>query len=350
MSATADELLRMSISGEAPASTAEAFSAAKAAGNAAFARGDHEAALTHYAAASAADPSSPVPHANASLCLLRLVRPFDAARAASEALELLAAHPARPGARALSVKALLRRSAAREDLAEHALAAHDLREILALEPGHPEATARLRALRAQGRAVDPPGAATPARPRIVEVSAAPEAAAAASTPAAPAPAALRRPVVANGHGGDAAAAAAAEPPAFPAVRLDAGEVALARPRGSAGFETAWRGLGAARAAARGRYLATTVGAAALKGGLLGESVTSGLVREAADALAAALAEDARLAPAARDVARALATVSRFDMAVMFLSEDETGAVRALFDTLEAATGESTQALRRLYTV
>lgn len=365
MSATADELLRMSITGEPPASTAAAFAAAKAAGNAAFARGDHEAALAHYAAASAADPSSAVPHANSALSLLRLHRPFDAARAASAALDLLAAHPDRPGARPLSIKALLRRAAAREELRELPLAAHDLQEILVLEPGHPEATARLRALRAVAAAGGGAGAlgvgvdlgvgvggggggagarALAPRPRIVEVSAAAPAglAAAASTPRA------------NGYASDApdrSPPPPSPPPALPRPPVEgiAAREALVRPRGSADFERAWRSL-AGRPAQRGRYVATTVGAAALEAGLLGETVTSALIREVSEALVAAVADAAGLAAPAAEVMRALTTVPRFHLAVMFLSNAEKDAVRSLFDAVERRLEQRPHPLRPIYSV
>lgn len=346
----------MSITGEAPPSTSAAFDEAKAAGNASFASGDYEAALAHYAAATAANSSSPIPHSNSALVLLRLSRPFDAVRAASTALELLALHPDRSGSLTLSIKALLRRATARTALNDFALAEHDLREILVLEPGHEEATTKLRELHAAGHISlasgnRSEGPTTSAAPRIVEV-----AEDRSSRPS------VHRPVTAdrvqqgsaipNGHPEKFHVGAASKPltASFDgSIQAMSAREALMRPRGSADFERSWRTL-ACRPVLRGRYIALTVGAEALEGGILGQTITSALIREICEGLVAAMEEEKSVATESVKVLSALSTVPRFDLAIMFLSDAEKTSVRSVFDAVERQGEAASTAVIRKYSV
>jgi tetratricopeptide (TPR) repeat protein len=345
-----DELLRMSLTGSAPASTADTFAAAKAAGNACFSNGDYSGALEHYAIASAADPSSAIPLSNSAMAQLRLNLPVAAAESASTALALLAAHPNRPGTLELSVKTLLRRSTARVQLDMHALAAHDLLEILELQPGHEEATRKLRDLRAQHPGINSDGlsvsnrASDPNRapPRIEELDETGDAEVALEAPTG------RGSLHANGHGtGQVSVAYAPEPSTstpigtFPgpprplhtrsdALRSIMERVSTTTPRDGAAFEAAWRTL-RGQPHLRARYAAVTVGVASLQNGLLGETLTAGMVEEFAAALLVGVQADVALARPAIEFLQALVGLPRFDLTIMFMSTAEKDAVRKLSD-------------------
>jgi hypothetical protein len=352
MAATVDELLRMSITGEAPPSSAAAFEEAKATGNASFGSGDYEGALAHYAAAEAADPSSAVPHTNSSLVLLRLNRPFDAARTASTALALLAAHPDRPGSLALSIKSLLRRATARTLLGEFALAEYDLREILVLEPGHEQATAKLRELRVGGHIYSGNGVegrragSSVSAPRIVEVASGPRGYQESRGTS----------VRANDHPERLHAAAAVEPlthnlrPDVTAtLQAISAREADVKPGGTAEFERAWRTL-AGRPLLRAKYILRTVGSDLLRAGILGQSLTAALVREICDSLVAAVQDDSSLAADCLNLLLALSSVARFEIAIMFLSAEEKASAQALFDLVELRGETACDRMRNLYGV
>jgi Potential Monad-binding region of RPAP3 len=347
MSATEDELLRMSITGESPASSTLTFDREKAQGNECFGRGDYEDALVHYRAAGAENPSSPVPPSNAAMTLLRLKRPADALEAATSALELLAAHPDRPGGLQLTVKTLLRRATARTELKLYALAAHDLQEILILQPGHEYASRTLREIRANhGIGTLPGGTKSDRAPRIEELDDRTTSENTRErTPRIPAESALpararsNRPSATRHTNGSSKAACdngTTFEAAMPSSLLETMTESLVAtsPRNGADFERAWRTLRVQPLSSRGRYIAEAVGASRIHGGLIGESITSQLLVEIASALAAALKENSDLAHPVVDVMRALTTVPRFDWTVMFFSEAEKEIVANLFDLIQ----------------
>lgn len=359
-------MLRMSMTGELPENYAVAFAEAKARGNASFAAGDFHAALKHYREASDANPSSAIPPSNSALVLLRLGRPDDAAIAASAALELLAAHPDRPGTVQLTIKTLLRRAAARRAVELHALAVHDLREILMLQPGHQEATKQLNELKAaypEAITLSDPdnGVVQRHRPRIVEVSghsrkivnekatSRREFKGETSKDRESGQKDLRQSVlqsqddtstsVSVDHHNDLRTTSAS------AVHTLTARCANTVPRNCAEFEQAWRTL-RQDILLRCRFLACTVGPARLQNGLLGDSVTSHFVQEAAIVLTAGIDANLDLVVPAYEVMCALSRVSRFNLAVLFLSEQEKQSISRLCRRM-AARGLSAEQLLHL---
>jgi hypothetical protein len=357
-----DELLRMSLTGAAPASSADEFADAKAAGNACFAAGDYAAAIMHYAAASAADPSSAIPPSNMAMAQLRLNQPVAAAESATTALALLAAHPDRPGTMALLAKTLLRRSGARTQLGMQALAVRDLQEILDLQPGHEEATQKLRSLCAQNPGLntelrpisrDSSGAAQPRIEEIIRVGDSAEISTTRQHGLRPHANGHHKSIgaTANCPSVDASSSTAAyrsllheQPGVYSYVLQSMAErVSTTRPRDGAAFEGAWRTL-RGRLLLRSKYIATTVGPARLRGGILGETLTAGLVEEFAAALLTGVNADANLATLAAEVMRALAGLPRFDLMIMFLSGVEKASICELCDRI-AALGVDAASLR-----
>lgn len=349
--AAEEELLRMSVTGEPPPSSTDAFSSAKAAGNAAFAAADYAAALTHYAEASRADPSSPIPHTNTALSLLRLDRPFDAAQSATTALALLAAHPHRPDTVLLTIKTLLRRAASRRATDQAALAAVDLREILALQPDHENATAQLRELGFsadpdvdQGRA-DSSNPST--QPRIeVIIPRLPNginSTADLSTQPRANGGVLRR---ANGRPTPTADTAIS---ASPGVAELVQRSAHTPPRDSSEFERTWRTL-RGQQAMRLQYITNTVGATRLRRGVLGQTLTSELIIEVCAALRDGLGDDMEMASSAGRVLQALPSLPRFDLAVMFWNDSQKDTVRDAFRVLRGSGVQVADSLATSYGV
>lgn len=311
---TEEQLLATSLTGVPPSSQAASFAASKSAGNAAFASGDYADALSHYAAASSFDPSSPVPHTNSALVLLRLGRPFDAERAAGTALALIAAHDRDV---ALGVKTLLRRSAARRELRRFGGAEDDLKEVLVMEPGHAEAVARLREMRAAGEIGQE-------RVGIVEVE--------------------RELKVGGGHmvardvgvtvegGGEVVRD---DCDVIEGVKaLAVAREAEAVPRGTADFDRAWRTL-KGDDGSRGRYLVLRVGRERL-GTAIGQTLTAELVEEMCVVMREAVGKERGLAQGAAAVLDGITELPRFELTVMFFGNGEKEAVRRLADALREA--------------
>jgi hypothetical protein len=356
MAAAEDELLRMSVTGDPPASSAGIFDREKSLGNDCFGRGDYQSALGHYRAAGAADPSSPVPVSNAAMTLLRLDRPADALEAATTALELLAAHSNRPGSMQLTIKTLLRRSTARTELQQYTLAAHDLEEILLLQPGHEVASRALRELRAN-HMLERPSRGTTDRPapviEVMEDNQSPGQQASSTSPFSNRTLATSRPSRTNGHARSAPAVdvnSSYTPSgllfeaAVPSRVLDAMTERLlsTSPRNYADFERTWRSLRTQPLADRGHYVIEAVGASRIQQGLLGESITSRLLIEIASALLAALEARTDLACSAFDILQALSAVPRFEMTVMFNSNEETLIFADLFRRMERTLGPTAE--------
>lgn len=320
------------LTGGLSAATEAGFLSEKEAGNAALREGRYADAVTHYTLAEELNPVSPIPPANRALAHLK-AKSFAAASAdVTVAIALQDAAPRAEGHDALRVKLLLRRATARTEMTQLQMAAQDLAQVLALQPGHERALRELRVLRDR-HGVVPQEAGARAAPGITvmeDVSS-----------------------TANGNGanGNAARIASSTPAQlsseganelvhdFPLMNISDSSViknltskwAEEPPKNLFEFERAWKSL-RGNESERAKYL-ILVGEARVLNGIFGHSLTAQMLHEFVIALSHGGFADACFRNEAARVLHAVSRIPRFDIAVLLMSAEEKNDVKRLVSRL-----------------
>lgn len=354
------DMLQASLTGEVDGEIAEAFDAARERGNTYFRRGDYELALSAYTEAETLNPLSPIPPSNRALVYLKQQRWQQAREQSAIALQLLEEFPSSKGndddmkwADNLKVKLLLRRSTAYEKLHMFQLSADDLAQALHLQPDNTQVKRNLESLKRDHGVTSTPRrqvgvAGTLGKTKIREIGE----------------------IYGNGERAHAHTNVQTdgnnkisgktrrlqEPSGSQQIRrLNATvlqslaeKVCTRPPESTAEFEHAWRTLCSAgddRAYVRGgRYLIRTVGADAIRRGLLGENLTPQMLVQVGRSLLLVMQDEHVMSDRMHDdnvdqkeiivnILKALRMTPRFRLLVLFLSQDEKLVFKILIDTL-----------------
>lgn len=351
------DILQASLTGEVGGEIAEAFDAARERGNTYFRRGDYELALSAYTEAETLNPLSPIPPSNRALVYLKQQRWQQAREQSAIALQLLEEFPLSNGnddskwADNLKVKLLLRRSTACEKLHMYQLSADDLAQALHLQPDNTQVRRNLESLKRDHGVTSAPRrqggvTRTLGKTKIREIGEIRGNGEHAHTH-----------TQANGNTKISGETQRLEESSGSQQirRLNAtvlqsltDKMCTRPPENTAEFEHAWRTLCSAgddKAYVRGgRYLIRTVGADAIRRGLLGENLTPQMLVQVGRSLLLVMQDEHVMSDRMHDdivvqkeivvnILKALQMTPRFHLLVMFLSQDEKLVFKNLIDTL-----------------
>lgn len=328
-----EDLLRMSLTGAFSPESQRAFDAEKDLGNAAFREQRYIDAIQHYTNAENINPLSPVPPANRAMAHLKLSNYQNAKADAAVALELHHALPKHLQSASLPVKILLRRATANFELLLYALAAEDFAAVLQLDPTNQPATAQLKLLKEKfgvvpGKITRPGGRSSArdgskyARSNIQLLS--------ESVNGSSSPRQTPQHIRATNRGFQNETALVELPQNVMDTLIS--KWSAEPPRTTFEFERAWKSLRSDRAALA-NYLVHTVGSQRLANGLLGESLTPEKLEEIVTMLKVAVDISPANSRAVADILQALTKVSRFEMLLMFFSDQDKQPILALVEAL-----------------
>lgn len=310
------------------------FEAARAAGNEAYRAGRYADAVAHYTKAEECNPCSALAPANRALAWLKLHQFRKASDDCSVALALLDDFAPEPGTTQLRVKCLLRRAEARRGVSPPLLAAaaRDYVDVLAIEPSNPRAQQALRELEHAGVRPERRDGNPPSNPGIDVVST-------TSNDTPQNRVSEQEPSSLNGNGRTRETEGLVRD--FPLMRISdhavdalTDNIASKPPRDATEFERVWRSL-RGREEKRGTYL-LLVGAARVRAGLLGHTLTPQLLAEITKALKALGGN-----VAACEFLTAITTLPRFNIAVMLMDPATKRTISEICDE----QGNSNQTIR-----
>lgn len=350
----------MQASSAVTAAEAAEFEAAKTAGNAAYGSGDYSDAIAHYNRAERINPCSPLAPANRALVHLKL-GDFQAANDDSTvalALQAEFSSDSRHRRDALRVKVLLRRGKARLGLGQLQNAANDYQNSLDIEAQNSDALNALRDLKERFSIV--PNRAGNGNDGAVSVGD-------SSSSVPPVIDVISSEMNVSANGNDAAMSmngtgdeqnheggtiCGAHPNGhvetgdltreFPLLQISsdafstlADKWTSVAPANTHEFERAWRSI-RGRDVERAKYL-LVIGAARIRAGLFGHSITAQLLH---DFVTAFLHADRGSNGGILDILKALTSIPRFSLAVMLMSPAAKRDATALLEKIGTNTNGS----------